>query len=152
MIAMCTVCPDHGRKPDSSETLRAALVVGAVSALVVATYRIMTVIWPLYLTLLIAGYLWVYAAPPIRKAAHRVKHLRDSRRKQAQAQPGPYRATLAVVHEGQTRTLLTGEVPGRWVSADQVVAEITARYVAVHGQPAGELTCRAEPVQLPGRS
>lgn len=142
---MCFSCPEHERHGGSGgEDVKAALVALAVAALAGLTYRVMEVIWPLYLVLLIAGYLWVYARTPIRKAVRAVRKLRT---RPSPAPPttaaGPTAAGPAVDGHGQPPLTAAGTA-GQALTAGDVLAEITARYVSPDVSPAvpvaGELT------------
>lgn len=139
---MCIECPEHGSQASVTDNVKAALAFLGVATVAVATYRVLEVIWPLYLVLLVAAYVWVYAGKQIRAA---VRHARRARAERPE--PAEYQATLFVRYGDTMHVLAEGPIPGTWASASEAESEVIARYLAAHGAPAGELTCAAEPVR-----
>jgi hypothetical protein len=68
---MCVTCDHHTPGGPSGEDVTAVIGALAIAGLAAVTYKVMTVIWPLYLACLLALGTWVYVVAPARRAARK---------------------------------------------------------------------------------
>lgn len=133
---MCSDCTVHGGKSSVADSTVAVAITAAVVAAAGLTYHLFTVIWPLWLIALLAGWA-VYLTP--REQRSKIWHAIRHRRRHHQAgdqQPHVYQATILVTHDNGQTHQITSLLPGQWDSPEAARAEL-GRRAAQFALPAG---------------
>jgi hypothetical protein len=121
---MCISCPEHDDQSGSTGAAAACAALG-LAAIVVGTYRLLEVIWPLYLAILVGLGVWVYVVAPARRVSRKVRaHRERHAAERLQEQPEQLGAVDGAGGPRQLRN-----APGGWLGPVDIDRAIEAHRV-----------------------